>query len=123
MSEQAIGQPHRRLPFLRLPRALRASIENALLKIDIAATDRWLERRAADRSVAGAGVEADQDEPRNVATDVARGVLSRIICLARHAAQSSGGFRAVSQTSRPAVLSGKTTETLSPSKDLPGDDG
>ena len=71
MRQQSIGQAGRRLPFLGLPGPLGAAMEHAALDVDVAATDRRLKSGAADRGMASAGVQTDEDEPRYMLADVA----------------------------------------------------
>ena len=73
--KQPIGEANGRLAFLGLTCAIRAAIEYASLKIDMSASDRRHERRAANRPVPGPGVQPDQDEAREVPADRALGPL------------------------------------------------
>ena len=46
-------------------------MKNTVIEIDVAAPDGRAKRRATDRSVPGAGIQTDEDEARNVLTDLA----------------------------------------------------
>src|SRR5450759_2452548 len=86
MSKKPIRQPYGRLLLFCLSRALSAPIEHPAFKIDIPPTDSWLEGPTTDCGMTCTRIEANEDEPGNVLTDVAFGsfiahdLLSSVCC-------------------------------------------
>ena len=66
MGEQARHDIDRWLTLVRGARANRLAVEYAALKVHIAPSDAWHQRRATDGPSAGACIETDQDEARDV---------------------------------------------------------
>src|SRR6516165_9275608 len=73
--QQAIGEPHGWLPLLSLTCALHTPIEDTPLEIHMPAPDGWHQRSTANRRVAGAGVQPEQDEAGHVPANRALGAL------------------------------------------------
>src|SRR5262249_23373342 len=70
-----LGGPEGWLPFFGLMPALRTPIKYAAFKIDMPASDGRHQRSTANRRVAGAGVQPEQDEASHVPADRALSAL------------------------------------------------
>src|SRR6516165_1193661 len=66
MRKQAIRKTNRRLALLGLASILGASIEHPPLKVDVSAPDRGHESSAANGRMPRSGIEADQNETREM---------------------------------------------------------
>lgn len=73
MGEQAIRQAHCRLALLGRASTLGTTMKYAMVEINMAAPDGLVKCRTANRSVAGAGVKANQNEARDMLAYMALG--------------------------------------------------
>lgn len=66
MGQEARGEWHRRLPLLRFDRTILQAVEDALTQVDVRPASLSMDRRGCDGSRARPGVQAQQDEARDV---------------------------------------------------------
>src|SRR5277367_6003868 len=86
-------QSDRRLTLVRLALALRQAMKDAVLQIDVAASDRRDERRRAYGARPCARVERHKDEPRNVLARPTAGRKALLdLAIAPRGADEARGF-------------------------------